>query len=275
MKKEGDVYIQPSEKHVIEDYPLRKGKPMDACIEIYEKPRTNSSNLVYGNRYIIGTDPVDDDGNEDITRSLQSTFVFDTLTERIVAEYTARTYLAEEYYENVRKLCYYYNARIMYESNKKGLYGHFKVKNSLWMMAESPQILKDQDLVKQVGHGNRSLGVNVSNDRIKLFGINLILKWLESPAYNEEDKKNLEKIRSVGLLNELISFSMDINADRVSALIVLMIYKEDLSNIIINNREKEIKSVSNDDFWGRAYPKFKKDKVYNRLNYSPKSLEIR
>jgi len=220
-------------------------------------------------------DPVDDDGNEDITRSLQSTLVYDTWTDRIVADYTARTYLVEDYYENVRRLCHYYNARLLYENNKKGLYGHFKVKNSLHLLAESPQILKDQDLVKQVGHGNRALGVNVSNERIKLFGINLSLKWLEGEAYNEPDKKNLDKIRSIGLFKELISYSLDVNADRVSALIVLMIYREELSNMIISNKRTELKTTASDDFWAKAYPQFKKNKVYNRGNYTDHPLAFK
>ncbi len=159
-------------------------------------------------------DPVDDDGNSDITRSLQSAFVLDTWTNKIVAEYTARTYLVDEYYENLRKLIVYYNAKLLYEANKKGLYGYFKNKNSLYLLNEVPEILKDQDLIKSVGIGNRSLGVNVSNDKIKFYAINLILKWLESPSYNNPDKKNLYTIRSLGLLKELISFSMAINADR-------------------------------------------------------------
>ena len=77
---------------------------MDACIELYTKPILDSSGLVFSSRYIMATDPIDDDGNEDIKRSLQSTIILDTWTDKIVTEYTARTYLASEYYENVRKL---------------------------------------------------------------------------------------------------------------------------------------------------------------------------
>ena len=41
--------------------------------------------------------------------------------------------------------------------------------------------------------------------------------------YLNPDIKNLNTIRSQALLKELISYSLDINADRVSALLVLMI----------------------------------------------------
>ena len=208
------IKLEPSEKQVITEYPMKRGQSMDAPVEIFEKPKLDTDGHVFDNRYMVSLDPIDDDGNSDITRSLQSAFVLDAWTNKIVAEYTARTYLVDEYYENVRKLAIYYNARILYENNKKGFYGYMKNKNCLHMLAETPEILKDQDLIKSVGIGNRSLGVNVSNDKIKFYAINLILKWLESPSYNNPDKKNLYTIRSLGLLKELISFSMDINADR-------------------------------------------------------------
>jgi len=44
----------------------------------------------------------------------------------IVAEYTGRPATAEDYYENVRKLLLYYNARLLYENQWKGLATYFK-----------------------------------------------------------------------------------------------------------------------------------------------------
>lgn len=264
MEREGHVSTVPSDKRPITNYPLLKSDHMDACVELFEKPKRDSYGIVYPNRYILATDPVDDDGNDNVRRSLQSTFVLDTLTERIVAEYTARTYLAEEYYENVRRLTMYYNGKLLYENNKKGLYAYFKNKNSLHLLADTPEVLRDQDLVKQIGIGNRSLGVNVSNDKIKLFAINLILKWLESPAYGLEEKKNVHTIRSVGLLKELISYSLDVNADRVSALMVLFIYKEDITKLIESSKKLSVKTATDDEFWGRAFKQFNQRKVYRR-----------
>lgn len=269
--EEGKVKMYPSDLKPITEFPLTKSSVMDACIEIFEKPKYDNQGIIHPERYIMSVDPVDDDGNEDTGRSLQSTFVLDTFTDRIVAEYTARTYLVNDYYENVRKLATYYNARILYENNKKGLYGHFRNKNALWMLVETPQILKDMEIVKTVGIGNRSLGVNVT-DRVKLYGIPLVLKWLESPSYADPSKKNLTTIRSVALLKELIAYSLDINADRVSSLIVLMILKEDLGERLTEEVRKSAKSVANDKFWGRAYKNFMTTKVYNQGGNSQKLL---
>ena len=44
---------------------------------------------------------------------------------RKVAEYTGRPKSAEEFYENVRKLLLYYNARAMYENQNKGIFVYF------------------------------------------------------------------------------------------------------------------------------------------------------
>lgn len=266
--EEGKVKLYPSSLVPIHEYPLTRSSMMDACIEIFEKPKLNSDGSVAPDRYIMSVDPVDDDGNDDTTRSLQSTFVLDTYTDRIVAEYTARTYLAETYYENVRKLAILYNARILYENNKKGLYGHFKNKNALWMLIETPQILRDQEIVKSTGVGNRALGVNVT-DNVKLYGIQLILKWLELPSYTNPDKKNMEVIRSVGLLKELIAYSLDINADRVSSLIVLMIFREELGERITEKVKGSVKSTANDPFWKRAFNYNVYDKVYSRMSNNP------
>lgn len=265
LEKEGVVKTFPSDKKPIVNYPLTKQDSMDACIEIFEKPKYDSNGEIPNGRYILSSDVVDDDGNSDTNRSLQSTFVLDTWTDRLVAEYTARTYLAEEYYENVRRLTMYYKGRLLYENNKKGLYAHFKNKNSLHLLAETPEILKDKDLVKQVGVGNRSLGVNINGQSIKLFGIQLILKWLDSPAYDREGLKNMHTIRSQGLLKELISYTLDVNADRVSALIVLMIFKEDLVRYIESSKQTSVKTAASDSFWNRAYKTYDYQKVYSNF----------
>lgn len=264
-RSKGKVDMIPSEKPVITEYPLRKSDVMDACIEIYQKPKLDSEGRVFGSRYIMSTDPVDDDGNDDIKRSLQSTLILDTWTDEIVGEYTARTYLASEYYENVRKLCVMYNAKNLYENNKKGFYGHFKNKNSLHYLAETPQILQDKELAKGNGVGNKSLGVNMSNDRVKLYGLQEGLEWLEAPSYRNPEIKRLYTVRGQAFLKELIAFSMDGNFDRVSAFIVLMIYRAELSFQIESTRQKEIKTTSESSFWSNAYKSFGKDKVHRQM----------
>lgn len=243
-----------SEKPVIREFPLRKGFDMDGCVEVFELPKKDVNGRVFSNRYIAGWDPVVNDGNEDTNRSLQSMFIFDLWTERIVAEYTARTYLSEDYYEQARRLLIYYSAVCNYESNIKGPYAYFKNKNSLHLLVETPEILKDQNLIKAgTGVGNKSLGTT-TNDAIINWGLGLILSWLEAPAYErEENVRNMDLILSLGLIKELISYSKDINTDRVSALIMVMILKSDRQRITEMARASSTKTKGQDKFWDKAF----------------------
>ena len=266
----GKVITKPSNKLPIRDYPLTGAVDMDACIEIFEKPKSGESSEIISGRYFIVTDPVDNDGNDDIKRSLQSSFVYDAWVDRIVAEYTARTYLASQYYENVRRLALYYNAKILYENNKKGLFAHFKNKGSVSMLLETPKLIKDQTKDKDISVGNKMYGVNMNTDILKLHAIELLKEWLVKQAYNENDGvMNLQRLRSVALIKELIAYTMDLNADRVSALLMLMILLEDKQRIIESNKKlgttntEEVKK--DDDFWKRAY-NGRRLNVYSGLN---------
>ena len=118
--KDGKVSPVISTKMPIREFPLKKGFNMDACIEIWEKPKFDSNGEIPFGRYLAGWDPVQVDDNTDSTQSLQSLIIMDSWTDRIVAEYTARTYLAEDYYEQARRLLMYYRAICNYESNIKG-----------------------------------------------------------------------------------------------------------------------------------------------------------
>lgn len=253
--KDSKIVPSISEKPLIREFPLRKGFDMDACIEVYELPKRNPDGHVYPNRYIAGWDPVVNDGNEDTSRSLQSMIIMDLWTERIVAEYTARTYLAEDYYEQARRLLLYFNAVCNYESNIKGPYAYFKNKNSLHLLVETPEILKDQNFTKGTGIGNKSLGTN-TNEAIINWSLGLILSWLEDEAYDKVDgTRNLDILLSPAMVKELISFSKDINCDRVSALGMLMILKEDRKRITEMAKNDSIKTKSSDPFWNKAFGK--------------------
>lgn len=274
MVKEGEIYTIPSNKKPVRDFPLRRGIDMEGCVEIFEKPKKDASGKIPFRRYIIATDPVDDDDNTNIRASLQSTWVLDTWTDRIVAEYTSRTYFTEEYYETVRRLCMYYNTSDLYENNKKGMYQYFKNKNSLHLLADTPEILKEQNIIRGDGISNKNVGVNMGNDKMKLYAVQRVKSWLEAPAQvnSEEDegKKNYQLIKSVGLLKELIGYTLDGNYDRVSALMILMIYRDEI-NLYVSAAKalgNKVVATGGDKFWSRAYKKYTGVKAGNEV-YSP------
>lgn len=226
IKKHGDIT----------HYPLKKDDDPTGSIVIWEHPMKDAPIGLY----ILGVDPYDHDQSG--TNSLGSTFVykrfqsFENYYDIIVAEYTGRPQTAEEYYENLRKLAIYYNGRIMYENERKGLFPYFTAKHCDYLLADQPDIISDI-----VGNSKvqRKKGCHM-NKQIKQWGEGLIKDWL-----NEEQapgKKNLHNILSEPLLEELISYNDTGNFDRVMALMQVMIYREQLYNLKVKEKKKENKN---------------------------------
>lgn len=111
----GQVEFKPTSAVPIRKYPV--DNDTRGALEIYAMPEKDTTGRVFDNRYIIGLDPVDNDIAE--SSSLYSCFVFDLFTDNIVAEFTGRNPYADDNFEITRKLCLFYNARCLYESNKK------------------------------------------------------------------------------------------------------------------------------------------------------------
>lgn len=220
----------------ITHYPLKRDDDPTGSIVIWEHPVPDAPIGLY----ILGVDPYDHDQSG--TNSLGSTFVykrfqsFENYYDIIVAEYTGRPQTAEEYYENLRKLAIYYNGRIMYENERKGLFPYFTAKHCDYLLADQPDIISDI-----VGNSKvqRKKGCHM-NKQIKQWGEGVIKDWL-----NEEQapgKKNLHNILSEPLLEELISYNDTGNFDRVMALMQVMIYREQLYNLKVKEKKKENKN---------------------------------
>lgn len=260
------IEFRPSTDIPIRQYPLNDNRA-EGAVEIYTMPQRNSDGEVPGERYIIGYDPVDDDESQ--TMSLTSMFVIDLWTDKIVCEYTGRKRLADDNYEIVRQACMFYNAKCLYENNKKGIYSYFAQRNCLYLLAETPEYLRDKDLIKVIGIGNKGRGVNAT------LGINnyanlLIQQWLIKPVTNvvEEDGEqkemtisNLYNLKGRALILELIKFNPDGNFDRVRALGMAMLYREEKMILyqgdMRNANKKDTKYLGNDEFFVKNYTKHK------------------
>ena len=133
------------------------------------------------------------------------------------------------------KLLMYYNGRLLYENEKKGLFTYFTNKHRDYLLADQPDIIKD--IVKN-STVQRSKGIHMPKEIIK-FSERLIKDWLNEEYDN--GKKNLTKILSEPLLEELIRYNDKGNYDRVRAFQCLMIYREQLHNLVIKRDNEEIK----------------------------------
>lgn len=153
INKSGNVEFKPLSKQPIREFPHKDNK-IEGAIEIYKMPEKDKSGKVFNDRYISGNDTYDDDSSE--TMSLGSIFVLDLWTDKIVAEYTGRPMYADDFYEICRKLCLFYNARMNYENNKKGLFAYFSRMNCLYLLTDTLDFLKDKDMVKGGAYGNKA-----------------------------------------------------------------------------------------------------------------------
>ena len=250
------------------DIPLRKfggEQNSKGAIEIFTMPEKNKEGNVFNNRYIIGHDPVDNDQAD--SNSLSSTFVLDLWTDKIVAEFTGRQSYAEDNYEIVRLLCLFYNAKCLYESNKKGIFAYFSKMSCTHLLADTPEYLRDKQLIKYSSFGSNAKGVNATA-AVNMYANNLIRDWLLKPTTiitkkdNEEYEDtvhNLYTIRNRALIEELIAFNPEINVDRIRALGMIMLYREEkmiLYNGSITGEKEEIANsnyLGNDPFFKRNY----------------------
>lgn len=234
----GQVKATEKKSGDITNYPLKRDDKPKGSVVIWEYPIPDAP---FG-LYIGGCDPYDHD--ESFTNSLGSTFIFkrvragEAWNDVIVAEYTGRPDTAEEYYENVRKLLTFYNARLLFENERKGIYPYFTNKHCDYLLADQPdkiitEIFKDSKV-------QRRKGCHMTK-QIRAYGEGLILEWMMEEY--EPGHLNIERIYSEPLLEELINTDGVKNVDRVIALCMTMIYREELYQVKVAAAKEQNKQV--------------------------------
>lgn len=265
LNKSGIVEFKPTFDMPIREFPHKDNK-IEGAFEIFQMPEIDKrTGKAYNARYILGCDPYDDD--ESNTMSLGSVWVLDLWTDRIVAEYTGRPPFADGFFEKVRRLCLFYNGRMNYENNKKGLFAYFSRMNCTYLLTDQLEFLKDKQMIKDTGYGNKAKGTNAT-EAINAFARNRLRAWLLRPVTviktvdgeeQEVEIPNLFTLRSRAFIKELINYNSEGNFDRISAAGMLMLLRED--RIILYqgkvSREKQEKADSsylgNDPFFKNNY----------------------
>lgn len=265
---EGKVEFVPTNDSPIRFFPHKNNKNLAGAIEIYEMPQKDNEGKVFENRYIAGADPYDND--ESTTTSLGSIFVLDLFTDRIVAEYTGRPAMADDYFEICRRLCLFYNARLNYENNKKGLFVHFSHMNSTYLLTDVLEILTDKQMMKPGGIGNTSKGTNATR-AINGYARKLLAKWLLLPQTVIQDDKevtlhNIDFVKGLAFLIEMSQWNSFHNFDRVSAAGMLMLLREDRMRLMDgkydNRKEDEYdpNDLANDPYFTDNYKELVSEK---------------
>ena len=233
VQRDGKVEFNPTGDIPIRDFPTKDNK-LQGALEIFAMPQKDPNGNVFPERYLVSLDPIDTDRAN--TMSFGSMFVLDLWTDSLVAEYTGRPQFANDLYEIVRKTCLFYNAKCMYENNLHGIFSYFSQHNCTYLLADTPQYLKERELIKTVGVGNTSKGIRATAPIIK-YGLKLVRDWLMKPiAKIEHDSEgnevetsmpNLYRLRNRALIKEMILWNPNINVDRLMSLIQMMLYREE------------------------------------------------
>jgi len=282
QRSNGEVEFEPTGDKPIHKFPTKDNKVAGA-VEIKELPKKNREGRVYAGRYIGSLDPIDDDNAN--TMSLVSCFILDLWTDEIVAEWTGRLNSAEDCYEVVRLLAKFYNAKIMYEQNKKGIYSYMKMMNSLYLLAETPQFIKDKEDSRVEKIGNKMYGINATNP-INNYGRDRLKDFMLKPREVVKVVDGQEQTITVpnvmtwwnrALLEEARGWNPDGNFDRISAMGMLMLYREEvlvLNHGEVDKTEKTQDVKSHDPFFERNYhPKTWNKPVNQSYGMTPSTAE--
>ena len=275
LNNKGEVEFRPTSSIPIRKYPV--DNDTRGALEIYNMPEKDKSGRIFGNRYIIGVDPVDNDVAE--SSSLYSCFVFDLFTDTIVAEFTGRNPFADDNFEITRLLCLFYNAKCLYESNKKGIFAYFQSRRCTHLLAETPEYLRDKQLIKYSNVGSNAYGVNASA-AINNYANGLLKDWFNKIVTIIIKEEGIEKeiqvpiiytLKTRALIEEAIQFNPEINVDRIRAMGMVMLYRQEFVILYEGNMNPESRRVNldnyagNDPFFTKNYDnrfsKFSKTKV--------------
>lgn len=165
---------------------------------------------------------------------------------------------------------------VTHNCNIKGLYSYFSKMNCLYLLEETPEYLRDRDLIKIQGIGNRNYGVTASN-AINNYANQLIRDWLIKPVpiitkdadgnEIETSVSNLYRLKNIALIRELVAYNPEINVDRIRSLGILMLFREEKMILYGGNpRAKASNSdtsyLGKDDFFTKNFDdRFAKYKV--------------
>lgn len=201
------------------------------AIVVYEHPPERIPNPTYKKSlYKVCYDPVKDDGGG---TSLASILVYKGFSEdnwsqgmqdAIVAEYIGRHDRVNDLHDIAIKIATYFNAKVMVENNLPDFIRYCKMKRYYHRLQISPY----EAISKAVKAPSLKydMGVTMSKQLNVQCEI-LIRQWLLEPWKTLEDGTtltNIDKIYSLRLLQELISYNRDANFDHVSSMKLMALW---------------------------------------------------
>jgi len=222
--------------------PIYRMKPektsLKGCPIIYEYP----SDTPAPGAYKIGYDPY----RQDKGTSLAAIYVFRPVVQGhsthrvIVAEYVGRPSETDDCNYIARLFAELYNTQVMYENEVTHVKDYFRRRKQLKFLAAQP----DAVISKAVKNSKvaRVYGCHM-NEQLKDAGEKYIKDWLTQVQDFDENGEpvcTIDRIYSIGLLEELINYNRKGNFDRVMALMQVMFQdQEDMLGTVYEGKAKQ------------------------------------
>lgn len=217
-------------------YPTKKGIDRSGGIVIKEAPYKDEDGKIPNSLYLACHDPYAHDGSPDGS-SLGATYIIKrinnldlTYSNCIVASYVGRPQTQDQYNRNLFNLLEYYNAKLAFENDRGNIMEYAKNKKKLSYLLEKPDIIENKTRNRR-SLTTRNYGISMSSRSLKNQCQVYLRDWLlEQYGKNPEGntKLVLHTILDPALLQELTKYNDDGNFDRVSALMVGMVYLRQL-----------------------------------------------
>lgn len=222
--------ILNGEANPITEYDISNRSDLTGCPIIYEYPIEDPPKGLYR----IGYDPYRQDDSTARDKSLAAIIVYkgsmaeDRTRNIVVAEYVGRPETCDDCDEMALKLAILYNAEVMYENDVRHTETYFTRRHKLQYLALQP-INTVSSVVKNPNR-SRKYGCSLGSKQMKDAGEKYLKKWLTDViGYDDDgnDVTTVDRIYSVGLLQELIRYYRDGNFDRVCAMFQIMFQLQD------------------------------------------------
>jgi len=223
-----EVKVVPSNKYPIIDFPIKESDKhkydFDAPIIIWEKPLPGQE---YGVLHISGADPYNQD-EAPTSQSLGSFFVYrrtyDPLSgraqETFVAEYTARPDKIGKWREQCELLMEYYQATCLPENEDAEFIRHFDKKHKIHWLEDGLDLAKEINpntkVKRNKGLSAATANIRFGNGKLKAYCLEEIVVGQDAHGDNII-KFGIVRIKSKGLLKEIINHKVGLNVDRIVA----------------------------------------------------------
>lgn len=258
------IPILSGKANPITEYDFSNRTDLKGCPIIYEYPIPDAPHGLYK----IGYDPYRQDASDAREKSLAAIIVHkgnmegDVTKNIIVAEYVGRPETCDDCDEIALKLAMLYNAEVMHENDVNHTQTYFNRKHKLEYLALQPKNTIESAV--RNSKIKRKYGCSLSSKNMKDAGEKYLKSWLmEIIGYDEngDEITVVDRIYSVGILQELVRYYREGNFDRVCALFQIMFFlKDEEIGKEFHREEKTLRTMSEEL---RNMKLFKRQSVFN------------